>query len=159
MATDAFFCAFVFFYALVGGLTTTAVKNRVLTRLGISPSEDVRMGFHAVHCVIAFVYHEIAAQRDDGAHILKKRALMVMVLFVMVGEAIADIVLPLLDIAQDSIYGDVMKATAAYGYFTLFSLFSKRKISELGLNRFQPFMWLTAPVDDKQNDTGGLFDE
>jgi hypothetical protein len=52
-----------------------------------------------------------------------------------------------------------MKATAAYGYFTVFSLFFKRKVSALGINPFFPFSMLTPPVGDEQNDTGGLLDE
>jgi hypothetical protein len=157
--TDAFFCVFMLVYGFAGALTAIAVENRVLAQSGISPWEYARMGLHVVYCVIAFVCHEVAARRDDGAHVLKERALMVMILFVMVGEAFADIVLPLLDIAQDSIYGDVMKATAAYGYFTVFSLFFKRKISELGLNPFLPFSMLAPPMDEAQNDAGRLLDE
>lgn len=107
---------------------TVQAENRALSGSAISWAEYGRMALHLVFAAFAGVCHSRAVAGDDDAHVLRCRVLLVMIGFAVIPLFVSDMGLPLLNIAQDTIYGDVLKAVAAYGYFIAFSLFFRRNV-------------------------------
>jgi hypothetical protein len=72
--------------------------------------------------------------KDDGEHVLRGRVLLLMFGFLVVPEFVGDAILPSVDVLQETVFGDVLKAVAAYGYLAAFSLFFKRKVGLIGVD-------------------------
>jgi hypothetical protein len=151
------FALFLGVYTSVDVAASIVSENKALSGGGIGWIELTRMAFHGAFAGIALVYHHVSVDRDDGDHLLRGRVLFVMYVFAAIPEFIADAVLPLADVAQGTIYGDVLKAVAMYGYFCAFSLFFKRKVGPIGIDPDSALFRIEDQAQMGEQDTN-LFD-
>jgi hypothetical protein len=133
-STSIVFAVFLAVDTILNVFATISAEERAIEGGSIGSVEFARMVFHAAFAGIGIAYHRVCMNRDDGEHLLRGRTLLMMFAFVAVPEFIADAIFPIADAVQETIYGDVLKAVAAYGYLCAFSLFFKRKIGAIGIN-------------------------
>ena len=130
---NAAVCGFMCVYLLMNCYASIAHENRVILGLSMQPAEVVRMLLHIIYAAILYFYVWKVKQADEGAHELRVNSLVTSITIVVVTEAIADIVLPILGIAQENIVCDLLKGAAANGYVMAFSMFFKRKLKKYGI--------------------------
>jgi hypothetical protein len=80
--------------------------------------------------------------------------------FVAIPEFITGAILPIADAVQETIYSDILKATAAYGYLCTFSLFFKRKIGAIGIHPDSALFRIEdlAELSEQDNSLGRVTD-
>jgi hypothetical protein len=149
------FFVFMAVYFIVDEYANVAHENRVLRSWSIADAEYVRMAFHIVYIVIIVLYYVRVMGRDDGEHVLKGRTLLGMISLVIVSDLIADVILPVWDMAQDSIYGDLLKVVSGQEYFVAFALFFKRKLARYDIDPFMPTMRLDGHYIEDGDDLIG----
>ena len=144
-------CVFMLMYMSVCCYASIAHENSVILGLPMQISEFMRMLFHILFGVLCYYFIWRVKLADEGAHELRVNALVTMVTIVIATEAVSDIVLPILGIAQDTLVCDLLKATCAYGYVMGFSMFFKRKLKRYGINPFD----MGFMLDEREEEGSG----